>query len=227
MKHREKSKGILTVEALCILPVFILVMFFVLNIMNVFYFHLVMQQALNNTARVLAQYGYVIDHTIGFDSFRLDEETKETEADVIEGVQGTVDSVSAMVGEIEKGFSFSTIQGIIEKAKGLQESLSRLGDVLSKADDGQIVNYLFVSAMNMADDKFLEWMIGDYLTQMQVNQDSIADLEYRLYVEKETDDIVLVARYGYRMCYFIDTLWLEQTARVHPWIGSKQDKGKE
>lgn len=216
---KQKSKGILTVEALCILPVFIIVMFFVLNIMNVFYYHLVMQQALNNTARVLAQYGYVIDRTVGFDKFKLSDETKKTEEGLISSVQKTIDSASAMVAETEKGVSFSTLKGIIGKAKDLQESLSGLQTALSTVTREQVVNYLLISAMNMADDKFVEWMVGDYLTEMQVNQNSITDLEYMLYIEQNTNDIVLVARYGYRMRYFIDTLWFEQTVRVHPWIG--------
>lgn len=213
----------LTVEALCILPVFIIVMFFVLNIMNVFYYHLVMQQALNNTARVLAQYGYVIDRTIGFDNFRLSDGAEKTEQTLIDGVQNTIDSARRMVEETEKGFSLSTLGGIIEKAKDLQASLSGLKTALSGVTGDQIVNYLLISAMNMADDKFVEWMVGDYLAEMQVNQNSITDLEYMLYIEKETNDIVLVARYGYRMRYFINTLWFEQTVRVHPWIGGADE----
>ena len=63
MKAKNR-RGVLTVEAAIILPIFIMVMVFILNMLSLFYFHLVMQQALLNAGRTLAQYGYVINEVM-------------------------------------------------------------------------------------------------------------------------------------------------------------------
>ena len=52
MKKVQRQRGSLTVEAVVILPIYILVLLFVLNFMNIFYTQLARQEGLNNTAAV-------------------------------------------------------------------------------------------------------------------------------------------------------------------------------
>ncbi len=222
MEKQRKRRGVLTVEAALILPIFIMVMVFVLNLLNLFYFHLVMGQALSNVGRTISQYGYVIDKTIGLKTFSLEESTKETETALVSNVD-TLLTDAGEIAELLKGeLSLKTIGAILEKGNEFKESLDNVVSVLEGVKDNphMIVNYLLVSAMNGADDVFMKWMIGDYLTEAGAMIGSIDDVEYAVYLESGTKDIIFVVQYGYSLPFaFFDDLRLQQVLRVHPWVG--------
>ena len=67
MKENGK-KGAITVEAVMILPLYILVILFLINFMNITYTQLTVQQGLNNAGRMLAQYGYAMDVAVGLEN---------------------------------------------------------------------------------------------------------------------------------------------------------------
>ena len=224
MEKQQKRRGSITVEASIILPIFIMVMVFVLNMMNLFYFHLVMQQAVSNVGRTLSQYGYVIDKTIGLDKLALSEETKATEGKLITNVDAMIKEAGSMATLLSGKLSLDTVVQVVESGKKFKGSLddvvSALGDV--KDNPEMIVNYLLVSAMNGADDVFMKWMIGDYLTEAGAAVGNIDDIEYAVYLEKGTKDIIFVVQYDYSLPFaFFDDLRLQQAMRVHPWVGGK------
>ncbi|MDD6035298.1 MAG: TadE/TadG family type IV pilus assembly protein [Lachnospiraceae bacterium] len=222
MKKRQNRRGLLTVEAALILPLFIVVMCFVLNLMNLFYFHLVMQQAVSNVGRTIAQYGYVIDKTIGLDKFALQEKTKETEQALVTNVDAMVSDAKEVAGYLKGGLKVSQISEIISKGESFKKSLDNVTDTLKDLKDNPetIVNYLLVSAMNGADDYFMKWMIGDYLNEVGAVIGSIDDIEYMVYLESGTKDIIFVVQYRYSLPFaFFEDLHLQQAMRIHPWVG--------
>lgn len=236
---QKKRKGVLTVEAAIILPIFIMVMFFILSIMKLFYFHLVMQQALQNVGRTLAQYGYVIDDVIGLQKFTMSEETKEVEGKLKQDASAAIESSKKLIQEVQdsfsgkaSGFGPDKIGDFIDLGKDFGEKIGKLAKTLKslKAVNGKIiVNYLFASAMNEVGGVFVEWMIGDYLDSMQASNGTITNIKYSLYVDARagegdkvsgTKDIILVVDYDYSLdFFFFDKVRIRQAVRVHPWTG--------
>lgn len=227
MKKSHKRKGSITVEAAIILPIFIMVNAFILNMLNLFYFHLVMQQALTNVGRTLAQYGYVVDQTVGLDNFGLKEETKKKENAVATGVDKVISGAGELVSIVNGGFSTKEIPQIInniskmrEKGETLIGDIESLANTLKTVNKSDVVNYLLVSAMDGADGMFVSWMIGDYLEEAKALNGSISEINYSVYVESGSKDIILIAEYKYSLPFdFFDDVYLQQAMRIHPWVG--------
>ena len=78
-KHKES--GSLTVEAVLILPLIFISWLTIINFLNIYFAHLCIQQALNNTAKRLSEYTYLIERANVLDSvstvYSLDEDTLE------------------------------------------------------------------------------------------------------------------------------------------------------
>lgn len=229
-----KRKGVLTVEAAIILPVFLMVMFFVLSIMKLFYFHLVMQQALHNVGRTLAQYGYVIDDLVGLEKFTMSEKTKEAEGKIKNSADALIGSSQSFIAEIEEGFVPGKLADIVEIGNEFKTNLDNLIQAIKGAANKEIIiNYLIASAMNEAGGEFVRWMVGDYLDNMQASNGTIKNLEYSLYVDARsgssgevngTKDIILLVDYDYSLpFFFFDKVRIRQAVRVHPWVGGTEE----
>jgi len=221
---KKRRKGVLTVEAALILPVFIIVMVFVLNLMNLFYFHLVMQQAVSNAGRSLAQYGYIIDKTIGIKKLTLDKNVSSKEQKIMQDVDALITSAGEFAGLLQGKLTLDTIGQIIQKGSEFKKVLESAGETISSVSEEELVNYLLVSAMNGADDVFMQWMIGDYLKETGVLIGSIDEIEYVIYVEEETKDFIFVVQYRYSLPFaFFKEVYLQQTLRIHPWVGGNTE----
>ena len=224
MREWQKcKKGVLTVEAAIILPVFILVMVFVLSIMKLCYFHLVMQQALQNVGLTLAQYGYVIERTIGMKELTLKPETSEKEQKIKTGVENVISEGQNMIGLLSS-FELEKIDLILESGEQFATKAKDLVSTVKDVDGKTIVNYLLISTMNEVSDDFVKWMIGDYLTAMDAKNSLIENIEYSFHVESGSNDILLIVEYDYNFnFFFIDTIRLRQVVRMRPWIGGTTD----
>lgn len=220
----NKKRGILTVEAAIVLPIFIMVMVFVLSMLKLCYFHLVMQQALQNVGLTLAQYGYVIDEVIGLETFSLQKETKEAETEIATGVQNTITTGKELIHLVEGGIRLDTIGEIIEKGKVFKTDAEGLVNAVKEVDGTEVINYLLVSAMNGVAGEFVQWMIGDYLVAMEAESETFQNLEYELYIETETKDILLIVEYDYVFDFFFTKpMRFQQMVRVHPWVGGSTE----
>lgn len=215
----NRRKGVLTVEAAIVLPIFVMVMAFVLNIMQLFYFHLVMQQSLQNVALTLAQYGYVVERTIGLENLALQTETKNKEQEIITGVNAVIDEGRTMISLLSN-FTIDNLPTIMDSGGKFKDKAESLVNTIKGVDKETIVNYLLVSAMNEVGGDFVKWMIGDYLSEMGADTGAIDSLEYQLIIETETKDMLLIVEYDYKVNFiFTDTLRFQQMVRVHPWVG--------
>lgn len=220
MRKRKRCKGILTIEAAIVLPIFIMVMVFVLSILKLCYFHLVMQQALQNVGLTLAQYGYVIDEVADLETFALQKETKQAETEIVTGVEDTIQTGQELVRLLQENITLDTIPEIITKGQQLKNNAEALVKTVKEVEGREVVNYLLVSAMNGVADEFVQWMIGDYLTAMEAKSGMIQNINYGLYVETGTKDILLVVEYDYAFqFFFVNSMRFQQMVRVHPWIG--------
>lgn len=229
MKKSQKRKGAITVEAAIVFPIFIMVNVFILSMLNLFYFHLVMQQALTNVGRTLAQYGYVVDQTVGLENFGLSEETKSKESALTTGIDKVITGAGDLVNILNGGFATSDISQIInnitemgQKGATLKTDIESLATTLKSVNKSDVVNYLLVSAMNGVDDVFVKWMIGDYLEEAQAMTGSISEINYSVFLDRDSKDMILIAEYKYSLPFdFFDDVYLQQTMRIHPWVGGK------
>lgn len=221
----SKRKGVLTVEAAIILPVFLMVMVFVLSILKLFYFHLVMQQALQNVGTTLAQYGYVIDKVIDLETFSLKEETKEAEENLVTSVNDFFTTGSELALLVTDKISLDEIGEIISKGQELGNNAEAvLTAAKAAANKETIVNYLLVSAMNGAGGLFVDWMTKDYLDAMEAKNETLENFKYAFYVEAGTKDFLLVAEYDYTLPLFVTKpIRIQQAVRVHPWVGGETE----
>lgn len=218
----NKRKGVLTVEAAIILPVFIMVMVFVLSFLKLCYFHLVMQQSLQNVGRTLAQYGYVIDGLYDLEQFEMKEDTKKAEQGLVTQSNAFLQGAGEMASLLQGGITLQNIGQIITEAEKLGGNLNELVKQVKSTSKEELLNYLMVAAMNGAGGKVVEWMIGDYLSAMGAETGLIDHLTYQLYIVSDDTakkDMLLVADYDYKFPFFSVDVRLRQCVRFHPWIG--------
>lgn len=226
-KRPEGRKGVLTIEAAIILPIFIMVMMFILSILKLFYFHLVMQQALQNVGSTLSQYGYVVNELIDIENFALNEKTKNAESGIVTSVDKFLDTGAELAVLVKGNLSLDNISTIISKGQTLMSDANAVVDAVKNAANKDIIiNYLLVSAMNGVGGYFVEWMTKDYVTAMGTETSVLQDFEYAFYVEPGTKDFLLVVEYGYQFPMFIQKpIRIQQAIRVHPWIGGSNTEG--
>lgn len=228
LKYRKKQngrKGVLTVEAAIILPVFIIVMVFVLSILKLFYFHLVMQQALQNVGTTLAQYGYVIDKVIDLETFSLKDETKKAEGELANSVTTFLNTGQELASLVNGKITLDNIGEIINKGEALGDNAKEVAKAAKNAANKEvIINYLLVSAMNEVGGRFVDWMTKDYLDAMEAKNGTLQGFDYAFYVEAGTKDFLLVAEYDYQLPFFvIKPIRIQQAVRVHPWVGGETE----
>lgn len=228
----DKRKGAITVEAVIILPVYILVILFIINFLNISYMQLTVQQGLNNAGRMLAQYGYAIDIAVGLENLN-DTEVIDTTAgkakSVFESLTGS-DGLIPKIGELFQGFSLSTLQGTVDSAKGVAEGTKELIAEAKNINGTSIAHYLLASGTEMGASQVVKNMVEEYLDEMKVNRSLLEGergQEIHYYVSLDGDEnIVLIAAYRYKspmFSLFTDGIDMRQVVVVHPWIGGKTE----
>lgn len=138
-QKKKDRRGVLTVEAAIVLPIFIMVMVFVLSVMKLFYFHLVMQQALQNVGKTFSEYGYVLDEVVGLEKLNLTAETKEAEDNLKEKVDGVTEAVDNLTEKVDKGKGEADnlpqkVSEVKTAAQTLGESTKGEGSLLDKVE---------------------------------------------------------------------------------------------
>lgn len=237
-QKKKDRRGVLTVEAAIVLPIFIMVMVFVLSVMKLFYFHLVMQQALQNVGKTFSEYGYVLDEVVGLEKLNLTAETKEAEDNLTEKVN-EVKTAAQTLGESTKGEGslLDKVGGIMRAGEELGTKFKALTDLLKDFKSNpdtkdMIINYFLVSALNEGEGTLIEWMIGDYLKEMHAQNGTISNIRYFLAADAHegggevtgTKDIILTADYDYALnFFFFDKIRIRQSVRVHPWVGGETE----
>ena len=144
---RKKNKGSLTVEATLILPLVIISLLFIANILNICMVHLLMQQALNNTAKVISQDSYIIYRFAKEDNYqsfinniseinneyeRFDDEMKITKTSFDELQTSAATSVNSFFELGEPFKSKSDEENIFNKIAGIPDRISEFGNKLIK-----------------------------------------------------------------------------------------------
>lgn len=259
----KKRKGVLTVEAIIILPIFYVVFMFIISLLSLSYHHLVMQQALTNSGRTLAQYGHLVNMFVSLKELGLDAEVNEKEEKVesevvsikdnLVGSNGLRSNIQTLATDFtgdgnnktglidlfqtnflnnlpEIGQRVDDVKVHFEAVSGnvdsLKKSVSEIGTTIKSVTKDDVFNYLISSLMDPAGGKLLEWMIGTYITDAGASSDIFKNLVYHLYIDAKTADFILVAEYDYVLPFsLIGDYHIQQSVRVHPWIGGNHTEG--
>lgn len=158
----NEEKGSVVVEASITLPIFILAMFFVINLINIFILHNKIQFAINMAAHEMAAYSYLYERTeLRAAESRLQEDGKEytekideTVASVrtaIDEISKTIDSAKAVIERV--GEVFESMEAVSDNLESLQnkiknlpdETKNKMNDIKAKIGNAQTT---FINAIN-------------------------------------------------------------------------------
>ena len=226
---RKAQKGSATVEAVIVLPIYLLVIVFLLNFLDIFYIRLAVQQGMNNAASTLSQYCYAVDRLVGMEKLTLSDETTEKAKALKEAVDDFGTSAKDAMGMFDKGISLGTLPELLEKGEAFVTDGKALASAVKNVGSEDIINYLLTSAVETGGGMLVEAMVDDYLDQLKINRNLLpGGIQYDLYVDGTDDryDLVLQAEYVYdspMFSAFFDGFRIRQQVVSHPWIGGDTD----
>ena len=101
-----KKRGSLTVEAAIILPIVLISWLTIINFLNMYFIHITIQQALNNTAKRLSEYAYLVERTNttqkAIDVFKLSNDTADKATNIRENIDKALDSANTVQTNVLK-----------------------------------------------------------------------------------------------------------------------------
>lgn len=251
MKKSQEQKGSFTVEAIIVLPFYILTICFILNFMNIFYTQLAIQEGLNNTAAVMGKYFNIAAVTVGMEDCRkaVDMNDLGTEVkEIITPVKGLIDNAGDIVTVFtQDGFnaaSFEKLQDSGEQLNSNFEELKKQFPDMATAKEKveklgkQLPAALINGGIELVGSAGVSAVMNKYLTDMKVNQNLLEGtpgnkIRFHLALdcsegpdENPRFDLVLTAQYTYKdpmFSFFFDSIPMQQSVVVHPWVGGKTE----
>lgn len=216
------KKGAITVEAVIILPLYILVILFIINFLNISYLQLTIQQGLNNAGNVLAQYSYALDMAVGVENFNsnnVDENVAKAKT-----AYDSLKSFTSHLGSLFTDFSFEKLQNIITEGQSMAGDFDTMVTGFKSMSMEDIATYLLTTGAETGASMIVAGTVDEYLTEMKVNRSMIEnnEIHYRVCMDDDTQDIILIATYRYQspmFSVFTDGIDMRQVVVVHPWIG--------
>lgn len=133
-KHclKNKHRGSLTVEATILVPFVLTSWLIIANFMNIFLLHIVIQQALNNTVREIAQYSYFITRYDAYDklaTFNYSEDTYKKGNEILDQVDSAVDNGKKVINNSKQYIEDVKQEGtnVASTAEAVNELLRDIG----------------------------------------------------------------------------------------------------
>lgn len=226
---KTRKKGAITVEATLIMPFYILLLAFLINLLNIFYVKLAVQNGLNNAATTMAQYCYAIDLTLGMDKLAISDSTSQKAMQLADDIDDFSSSAQAMAQVFEKKLSVAMLEDMIDKGGEFLNSTKQLKNTLANIEGEDVANYLLTGGAELGGGFLVKVMVENYLDDMKISRAAIeGDIEYNFYVDASHNyDLVLTADYHYGDTLFsafgADAFVVHQQVVVHPWIGGESD----
>ena len=226
----KNQKGSLTVEAVIVLPIVIISLLFIVNMMNIFYLQAAMQQALNSTAKILAQYSYVIDKAGYTDKaaeyFTMSAGTSAKSTQIQSSVDTLTTSASSALQTINGGLSIDNIGSVIGDLSSFSSSASTLAQTLGSITGDDLVDFAMSELLNGASGFLVGMLANSYLRDMQVNFDRLDNIDYTsskfFYGSDKEISLVVTATYLNPFDFFgYSEIELVRISTIRPWIGDE------
>lgn len=231
-----KTKGSITVETVMVFPIFFFIIVIILNFLNVFYIHFVMQQAINNTAKRLSEYSYLVDITVGVERFDWKDKIHQK----VETLRESIDNVQVAAKDTTNNFSkelnIEKIPELIGSIENFGKSLDLLKTNIKSIEKEDIINGSISFFTDLATGKVLEGLVSNYFKNMGMDMYKyIEDVDFsnsNFYLESENRNIKIIVTYKYKNPFTIggydplslnnEELKIKQQSVIHPWIGNKK-----
>lgn len=223
-----KKRGSVTIEATIILPIYVLLLTFMINSLNMFYFKMTVQSGLNNAGTTIAQYCYAIDLLVdgGMQNFALNSGTSDKVYTLRNSAENLIETAGKTMSVFDQTISFEMLDELIENGKLFYGAAKATGNALNGISGDDVKNYFFTIGAETGGEMILKAMVERYLDDMKVNRNLLdGDIRYEMYIDVETEDMILIARYLYKNQLFSvftpRPFCVEQQVVVHPWVGGK------
>ena len=224
----NRMRGSITVEATIVLPIYILLLVFIMNFLNIFYMRMVIQSGLNNAGTTIAQYCYAIELTVdgGMENFTLSESVAGKVSEIGDSINEFVGSAERTLNVFNQDLSIGMLSDLISNGKEFLTAGNRLAAAMKNVKGDDIKNYLFTTAAETGGGLLVKTMVESYIDDMKVNRGLLdGEIEYEMYITNDRCDLVLIARYLYKNTTFSIFMnrpfYVEQQVVVHPWIGGE------
>lgn len=242
----HNKRGSLTIEAAIVMPVMLIVIFTMGFLIQIFYVHMVVQHAINETAKEMATYThllekanlYTYDHGFAFNTFQQEDDTGWETVDI--GVLNfprnpNFRSVPGILDFMEELNKFITTIMTMDSSDLADIALSLLGDYILSSAMSQLPDYT-----SDLDGQYIANLFGESIAQGLIRKYFVAagsaTMEERLdnlnieggldfegtefFASPHTDRIRLVVTYKLRPVLpvpFFDELIITQHVIVRAW----------
>lgn len=232
MKH--KTKGVLTVEAAIVFPIFILFFAFILNLLNVYYAHTLMQNAINNITKKLSEVTYLyyiadkdfVFTTAIYEKSLKTEEIEGAGADFSTSFKDVIDAIIPQKEEDKDLYLYlKNLSTLPDKGKTLAKNTKTFAKHFTDGFPVNMLGLVFSEQIAEGGDNLTEMLIRSYLNDIGYKTDKyieIIDTDLKL-PGKFNKDITLTVIYNYKNALslkLLDKLTMVNSSTVHPWIGS-------
>lgn len=231
MKKRDKQKGSITLELCLIFPLYIVVIMFILNMMNVYYLHSVVQQGLNNAAKALAQYCYLVDKTGYLDTasgwFTMEADTSQRSIGLQSSIGEITDSAQSIMTVLNDGVTLNELLGIKDEIGNFASALEAAANEVSQIKMDNIKDFIISEAANGGTGLLAGVMVNAYINDMRLDLKGIEiDYTNSKFLYGANKEITLVATYTYDRLFLLDfgiddSVEVVQMATARPWIGDQ------
>ena len=135
----------------------------------------------------------------------------------------------------DDGITIDKLEELISNGKNFASATTNLANKLKAVKGDDLVSYLLTTAGETGGGMIVESMVEDYLDQMKVNRNLLSgDIQYALYIDNSTNDLILKAAYCYNDPMF--SIFTEGLANVLQtelvgqgkylvWIADEDDVG--
>lgn len=234
---KNKTKGALTVEAAIIFPIFILFFAFILNLLNIYYAHTLMQNAINNITKKLSEVTYLyhladeefIFTTVVYEKALKVEEIREDTNNLFNSFSEVTDAIIPQKDEDKDLYLYlKNLSTLPNKAKTLIKNSNTVKGHLADGFPVNLLGLVFSEQLVEGGDNLTERLIRSYFNDMGYNTDKyieIIDTDLKL-PGKFNKDITLTVIYNYKnnlSLKFLDKFTMVNSSTVHPWIGGKNE----
>lgn len=199
-KKNKELKGLLTVEAALVLPIFIYAILAIIYFLQILWLQENLQNGITETGYFAAKYAYVYDYIKGYegkDGENLSEDDNPQNKDVIKSnvTKDYIDNKKESLDE-KKAKIESSVEGII--AKAIDSTFYKI----------KLKDYVDVDRINQSCIKGGYSGIQTYLSSFMVEDDAI--------------DIILVYKIKLPLLFIVvDDIPMVQRVRLRGWSGTK------
>lgn len=231
MKNTSKNRGSMTIELALILPLYIVVIMFIMNLMNVYYIHAVVQQGLNNAGKTLAQYCYLIEKAGCLDKasgwFTMEEDTSNKSIGLQTSIKQLTGSAQQVMAKLNDGVTLDELKGLSDDLGGFTEALRSTASQISSINGDNVKDFVISEAANGASGLLTGVMVNAYIDDMKLDLKGIKiDYTNSKFLYGDNCEITLVATYTYDRLFLLDfgfdnSVEIVQVVTVRPWIGNQ------